>query len=218
LIHNQPILGLMVAVGPGRGKCISAAGRTRPILSESLRMTSRRRNREYRSQAMRRYTKQRQRNLLAQPGEQPFIIVLDHLKAGFNVPKVFRSAQAFGAREVHLINIGPFDPAPAKGAFKAVPARFFDTFAESYEVLKALSYVCFTLEPGGGAPLCECGLPERSAFVFGHEEMGLSFKPEHYPDMRSLTIPQSGIVESLNVSIAASIVMYEYVRQRSRRV
>ena len=181
-------------------------------------MTSRRRNREYRSQALRRYTRQRQRNLLAQPGEQPFIIVLDHLKAGFNVPKVFRSAQAFGAREIHLIDIGPFDPAPAKGAFKAVPARFFDTFAESCQVLKELGYVPFTLEPAGGTPLCGCDLPQRSAFVFGHEEIGLSFKPEDYPDMRTLTIPQSGVVESLNVSIAASIVMYEYVRQRSSGV
>jgi len=43
-----------------------------------------------------------------------------------------RSAQAFGAREVHLIDLGPFDPAPAKGAFKAVPPRFFEDFAECY--------------------------------------------------------------------------------------
>lgn len=163
---------------------------------------------------MRRYTKQRQRNLLARPGERLFIIVLDHLKAGFNVPKVFRSAQAFGAREIHLIDIGPFDPAPAKGAFKAVPARFFDTFAESYQVLKEMGYVSFTLEPGGGAPLCECDLPERSAFIFGHEEMGLSFDRGQYPDIGALTIPQSGAVDSLNVSIAASVVMYEYVRRR----
>lgn len=177
-------------------------------------MTSRRNKKQYRSQALRRYTKQRQRNLLAQAGEQPFIIVLDHLKAGFNVPKIFRSAQAFGAREVHLIGIGPFDPAPAKGAFKAVPARFFDTFTKSYRLLLERGYVPFTLEPGDGAPIWECELPERSAFVFGHEEVGLSFKREAFPDVRSLTIPHGGPVESLNVSVAASIVMYEYVRRR----
>jgi tRNA G18 (ribose-2'-O)-methylase SpoU len=163
---------------------------------------------------MRRYAKQRQRNLLAKPGEQPFIIVLDHLKAGFNVPKIFRSAQAFGAREVHLIDIGPFDPAPAKGAFKAVPARFFDTFAESHQSLRERGYQLFTLEPDGGIPLSDCSLPRRSAFVFGHEEVGLSFAQAEFPDVRSLTIAQIGVLESLNVSVAASIVMYEYTRRR----
>jgi tRNA G18 (ribose-2'-O)-methylase SpoU len=140
--------------------------------------------------------------------------VLDHLKAGFNVPKIFRSAQAFGAQEVHLIDIGPFDPAPAKGAFKAVPARFYDSFADSYRRLRERSFKLFTLEPNGGTPLYECNLPENSAFVFGHEEIGLSFNRSDYPEIAGLTIPQGGAVESLNVSVAASIVMYEYVRRR----
>ena len=189
-------------------------GAARPILAQFPAMTSGRNKNNYRSQALRRYAKQRQRNLLAKPGERSFVVVLDHLKAGFNVPKIFRSAQAFGAREVHLIDIGPFDPAPAKGAFKAVPARFFDDFSESYRSLRESGYKLFTLEPIGGTPLCECDLPENSAFVLGHEEMGLSFQRADYPDIRSLTIPHSGAVESLNVSVAASIVMYEYVRRR----
>jgi tRNA G18 (ribose-2'-O)-methylase SpoU len=181
-------------------------------------MTSRRNKKNYRTQALRRYANHRRRNLLATPGERSFVVVLDHLKAGFNVPKIFRSAQAFGAREVHLIDIGPFDPAPAKGAFKAVPARFFDDFAESYGLLQESGYELFTLEPIGGTPLCECALPEKSAFVLGHEELGLSFERADYPDIGSLTIPHSGAVESLNVSVAASIVMYEYVRRRHQRL
>lgn len=173
-----------------------------------------RRNRKHRpNQALRRYAKHRQRNLLAQPGMLQFVIVLDRLKAGFNVPKIFRSAQAFGAREVHLVDIGPFDPAPAKGAFKAVPARFFDSFRDSYRLLREQGYTLFTLEPAGGSPLWECELPLRSAFVFGHEEIGLSFERSDYPDIRDLSIPQGGAVESLNVSVAASIVMYEYARR-----
>ncbi len=189
-------------------------GVARAILAEFRAMTSRRNKKNYGSQALRRYAKQRQRNLLAQPGERSFVVVLDHLKAGFNVPKIFRSAQAFGAHEVHLIDIGPFDPAPAKGAFKAVPARFFDAFVDSHRALRERGYQLFTLVPSEGAHICECDLPDQSAFVFGHEEMGLSFDPADYPDIRSLTIPQSGLVQSLNVSVAASIVMYEYVRRR----
>ena len=61
-------------------------------------------------------------------------------------------------------------------------------------------------------PLPGAELPAKSAFVMGHEEHGLSFDRADYPDIRALTIPQFGPVQSLNVSVAASIVMYEYIR------
>jgi len=177
-------------------------------------MAQRRSKQDSRNQTAQRYEKQRRKNLLAEPGVHEFIIVLDHLKAGFNVPKIFRSAEAFGAREVHLINIGMFDPAPGKGAFKKVPARFYDSFDECYQKLKSQGYSIFTLEAERGNPLPCSQLPEKSAFVFGHEERGHSFNSDDYTDISSLSIPQFGQVESLNVSVAASVVMYEYTRQR----
>ncbi|MEJ2406097.1 MAG: TrmH family RNA methyltransferase [Candidatus Thiodiazotropha sp.] len=178
---------------------------------------TKREKREARDQAMLRYVKQRRRNLLAKPGKHEFILVLDHMKAGFNVAKIFRSAEAFGAHEVHLIDIGPFDPAPGKGAFKKVPARFFDTFAESYANLLGRGYKIVMLQGGCGQLLTETELAPRTAFVLGHEEFGHSFTQEEFPAVDCLAIPQFGEVESLNVSVAASIVMYEYIRQRSSR-
>jgi tRNA G18 (ribose-2'-O)-methylase SpoU len=169
--------------------------------------------RAQRKNALKRYEKHRRRNLLAQHGELPFVIVLDHLKAGFNVPKIFRSAEAFGAREVHLIGIGPFDPAPAKGAFKNVPARFHENFESCYHSLLEQGYTLYALEPGCGAELGSVGLAQKSAFIFGHEEHGLSFERESYPQVQCLGIAQFGKVQSLNVSVAASVVMYEYGRQ-----
>jgi tRNA G18 (ribose-2'-O)-methylase SpoU len=166
-----------------------------------------------RDQAMLRYTKQRQRNLLAKPGVHEFIVVLDQMKAGFNVAKIFRSAEAFGAHEVHLVNIGPFDPAPGKGAFKKVPARFFDNFDQSYRELTERGYQIVKLEGGCDCVLTEFSMESKVAFVLGHEEWGHSFSREDYPDIKAVSIPQFGQVESLNVSVAASIVMYEYVRQ-----
>jgi len=174
---------------------------------------SKRERREARDLALLRYIKQRRKNLLAQPGRHAFILVLDHMKAGFNVAKIFRSAEAFGAQEVQLINIGPFDPAPAKGGFKKVPARFFGDFNESHENLLARGYRIFRLEAAGECSLTGVRLPSKSAFVLGHEEWGHSFNMADYPDITSLSIPQFGQVESLNVAVAASIVMYEYVRQ-----
>jgi tRNA G18 (ribose-2'-O)-methylase SpoU len=157
-----------------------------------------------------RFERERRRNLLAPPGPRELILVLDHLKPGFNVAKIFRSAQAFGLRELHLIGIGPFDPAPAKGAMRAVPARFFDTFGESMQRLAAADYAVYRMVAGDAPPLQRFRLPRRCALVVGHEEFGLSAEAESLP---ALTIAQWGRVQSLNVSIAASIAMYEYCRQ-----
>ncbi|PLX81244.1 MAG: TrmH family RNA methyltransferase [Desulfuromonas sp.] len=161
-----------------------------------------------------RYRKDRQRNLLAKPGPHDFVIVLDHLKASFNVPKILRSAQAFGAAGVQLINIGVFDPAPAKGALRKVPAKFPETFADCYDDLAARGYTLFLMVVDGEASLGQVELPKKSAFIFGHEEFGPSFDPADYPQLKTLKIAQYGEMESLNVSNAASIVMYEYVRQQ----
>ncbi len=169
---------------------------------------------ESRRQMLLRYEKERKRNVLAQPGEHEFVLILDQLKTGFNVGKSFRSAEAFGAAAVHLVNIGPFDPAPAKGSFRKVPAVFHATFAECHADLSRQGYTFFLLDPNGATSLCDTELPIKSAFVLGHEEFGFSFEPGDYAGFRKLTIPQFGSVQSLNVSIAASVVMYEYVRQQ----
>lgn len=47
-----------------------------------------------------------------------------------------------------------------------------------------------------------------------HEGFGLSLKKEHYPKIKVMKIPQFVLVERLNVSVPASIVMYEFVRSR----
>jgi tRNA G18 (ribose-2'-O)-methylase SpoU len=167
-----------------------------------------------RNQALERYKKHRQRNLLAKPGAHEFVIVLDRLKAGFNVPKIFRSAEVFGAHEVHLIDIGPFDPAAAKGGLKHVPAHFHSDFAPCYQGLIERGYTLFTLEADADQALWDAKLPDKSAFIFGHEELGICFDKQLYPQINTLSISQFGKIESLNVSVAASVVMYEYVRQR----
>lgn len=164
-----------------------------------------------------RYRKDRQRNVLAAPGPHEFVVVLDRLKAGYNVPKILRSAQAFGAAEVHLVNIGVFDPAPAKGALRKVPARFPDRFAESYADLKSRGYCFYLLAADGTESLADIALPQKSVFIFGHEEFGPSFDHTDYPEIKTLKIPQYGEMESLNVSNAASIVMFEYVRQWGKK-
>jgi len=164
--------------------------------------------------AEKRYEKHRRQNLVRSvPGDLDFIVVLDNLKASFNVGKIFRSADAFGAREVHLVGTKFFDPTPAMGSFKWVPAVFHDTFDSCYANLIERGYQLCVLEPEDGEYLHEAQLPEKLAFVMGHEQFGISFDTSDYEGVKSLKIKQLGMVESLNVSVAASIVMYEYFRQ-----
>ena len=170
-------------------------------------------SRRYQQNALLRYEKEKRKNLLAKPGQHQFALVLDHLKAGFNVPKIFRSAEAFGAAAIHLVGIGPFDPAPAKGAFRKVPAVFHDDFAPCYRQLSDSGYQLIRLAPDAEQSLCSIELPKQSAFIFGHEEFGCSFASSDYPEIKSLSIPQFGSVQSLNVSVTAAVVMYEYVRR-----
>lgn len=174
--------------------------------------------RKEQEQTLRRFRKQKNRNLLAEPGPYPYVVVLDHLKPSYNVGKIFRSADAFGAHEVHLVGIDFFNPAPAMGSFKWVPARFHNTAETCIDELMTRGYSLFTLEPDADIDMTAIPLPERSAFIFGHEEFGLSFDPADFPGVRSVKIPQFGRVQSLNVSIAASVVMYEYIRQHGLNV
>jgi tRNA G18 (ribose-2'-O)-methylase SpoU len=164
-----------------------------------------------------RYKKDRQRNVLAKPGTHDFCVVLDSLKPSFNVGKIFRSAEAFGAQAVHLIKMGPFDPSPAKGAFRKVPACFHNCFSDCYKEMVGKGYTFFVLDPSAEASIAGTELPQKSAFVFGHEEFGFRSDFSDSKDLERLSIPQFGKVDSLNVSIAASVVMYEYVRQWQSR-
>ena len=162
-----------------------------------------------------RYNKEVKRNILAQPGVHKFIVVLDRLKASFNVPKILRSAEIFGAHEVQLINVGVFDPAPAKGALRKIPARFPVDFTSCHADLSARGYTIYLLVPNGELSLSNLTFEKNSAFVFGHEEFGPSFSADDFPNIRTVSIPQFGETESLNVSNAAAIVMFEYTRQKN---
>ena len=166
---------------------------------------------------LKRFQKQRRRNYLAQPGVHEVAIVLDNLKQSFNVGKIFRSADAFGVSAIHLIGIDYFDPSPSKGSFKWVPAKFYKKFSECYAWLMEEGYTIYVLEPENERLIGEEPFPKKSAFIFGHEEFGISFPKEDYLNIKGLSIPQFGHVQSLNVSIAASITMYEYTRQHGNR-
>lgn len=170
-----------------------------------------------RREVERKFQREKALNTLATPGVFPLVIVLDQLKTGFNIGKIFRSAEVFGCREVHVLGTRFFDPYPSKGGFKQVPARFMESFDTSFEQLNAEGYEIFVFDPSAESDLSEINMTPKTAFVFGHEEFGVRFNFESFPGLRKVKIKQYGQIQSLNVSVAASIAMYEYARQLSLR-
>lgn len=164
-----------------------------------------------------RYKKACRRNKVdAAPGLHDCVVILDGLKPDFNIGKIIRTADAFSVREVHLTGIDFFDPEPAKGSMRWVMLHQHRDFVSCYTALQGQGLSFFCLEPSSGQVLGDVSLPGKTAFILGHEEFGLSFDPAEYDDMQSLTIPQYGKVQSLNVSVAASVAMFEYIRQHGR--
>ncbi len=153
--------------------------------------------------------------IMAKPGPFPFVMILDHLKIDFNIGKIIRSAEAFGAHAVDVVGTSFFDPLPAKGCMKRVPWSMKKTFHESYEKWNQEGYTFYAFDSEATEAIFEVTFPDKSAFILGHEGFGFTFRKDLYPKVKFIKIPQFGQVESLNVSVAASIVMYEFARSRN---
>jgi len=151
----------------------------------------------------------------AKEGIHHLVLILDHLKSGFNIAKIIRTAEAFSLREVHIIGTKFFDPYPAKGAIKRVKLHFFDSLNESIDKLWAEGYEVFLMDMEADKYIHEKKLPKNTAFIFGNEEIGPILNDVDTSKLSKTKIQQFGLTESLNVSIAASIASYEYVTQQN---
>lgn len=152
---------------------------------------------------------------LAPLGTSELVPVLDNLKGEYNIPRIIRTANIFGSREVFIIGTEFFNPYPAVGAVRHTRIRMFSNIDQALDELRKLDYEIFAMLPPsyGGSSLFDIKLSPRTAFIAGHEKNGLSFDPKDYKDVKPLHIPQIGPVESLNVSVAMSIALAEWARQ-----
>lgn len=159
------------------------------------------------------FRKQVFQNRSAEPGVYPLVVVLDNLKPDFNIGKILRSAAAFGVRAVHIIGTNYFDPYPAKGAIKLIPLVFHSTYRSCIEELQAEGYTIFALDLGADKEVGDFTFPEKTAIILGNEGLGITFDYQRW-DIPALSIPQVGKMDSLNVSVAASVTIFEYARQQ----
>jgi 23S rRNA (guanosine2251-2'-O)-methyltransferase len=154
-------------------------------------------------------------------GKTPIIVVLENIRSMHNVGSVFRTADAFLIQHIYLCGYTPQPPhrdinKTALGATETVEWRYFKDSKKAILELKEAGYKVFAVEQTEGSWLLnevQLKADEKIAIVFGNEVEGVSNDALLLCD-GSLEIPQLGMKHSLNVSVAAGIVLWELVRTR----
>jgi TrmH family RNA methyltransferase len=145
-------------------------------------------------------------------------LVLEGLQDPSNVGAVVRVADAVGALAV-LYTKGTADPYALKavrasaGSLLHVPVVPVNSVSEAVNWLKANEFQIVGTVPEGGENVFEAEFGDRVAVLIGNEARGLSEEARRSVDL-SVTIPMVGKAESLNVAVAAGIVLYEILRRR----
>lgn len=151
-------------------------------------------------------------------GPPPLILVLAGLQDPGNLGAILRTAEAFGATGI-LIARGTVSPYNAK-AMRASAGTLFRlpivrnlTAAEVVALLRRKRVPLFVSAVAGGKTFSKADLAGPAAIVLGSEGAGVP--PEWATAGELLTIPMAAQVESLNVAVAAAVILYEVARQRS---
>ena len=150
----------------------------------------------------------------------PLTVVLDDVRSLYNVGSVFRTGDAFRVLEICLCGITACPPHPeihktALGGEDSVNWRYFPTAVEAVDALHAEGCFVFAVEQVEGSMLLGDLRPDanrRYAVVFGNEVKGVHQEVVDRCD-GCLEIPQRGTKHSMNVSVTAGIVIWEFFRR-----
>ncbi len=150
----------------------------------------------------------------------PIIAVLENIRSGYNVGSVFRTADAFLLEGIYICGYTAYPPhkeikKTALGADETVHWKHFKNIKEAIEELKQKGYKIFAVEQAAGSTrLNEFNMTsEKIAVVFGNEVTGVDQGTFEIVD-GCIEIPQLGMKHSLNISVAAGIVLWELVRNK----
>jgi tRNA G18 (ribose-2'-O)-methylase SpoU len=153
-----------------------------------------------------------------QAEKNPIMVVLDNIRSMHNVGSVFRTADAFLAEGICLCGYTPQPPhrdihKTALGATETVDWMHFPTTMDAVQQLKERGYRIFAVEQAEGSiSLEKFQEPDKKiAIVFGNEVTGVDNEILPFCD-GCIEIPQLGMKHSLNISVAAGIVLWELVR------
>jgi len=153
--------------------------------------------------------------------QSDFTVVLENVHDEHNVSAVLRSCDAVGVLEVCLVyyggqNFPKLNEKTSASGRKWVRQRHFTSVDDCFSYLRNEGKSIYTTGMSVDAvSLYELNLTQSIAFVFGNEHTGVSAEAIAKADANFL-IPQVGMIQSLNISVACAVSLYEAFRQRDK--
>ena len=157
---------------------------------------------------------------ILQDVKAPLLLVLDGVTDPHNLGACLRVANAAGVHAViapkdRAAGINPTVSKVASGAAESTPYLMVTNLARTMEELKESNIWVVGADENAPTALYEAKLPDAIAWVLGAEGEGMRRLTRERCDLL-VRIPMRGAVESLNVSVAAGVCLFESVRRRGR--
>ena len=154
----------------------------------------------------------------------PVVLVLDNIRSMNNVGTFFRTSDAFNVEKIFLCGITPSPPhreinKTAIGATESVTWEYVENINELIQSLKADGFLIVSIEQTEHTVCLNDVKIENSknyAIVMGNEVEGVQQSVIDQSDL-VVEVPQFGTKHSLNVSVCAGIVLWEFVRFFSKQ-
>ena len=138
-------------------------------------------------------------------------VAVENLERDFNMGTIVRSANAFGVRTVHIIGRRQWNKRGAMMTDKYLHIHYHATPKDFADACPGKSLVAVD-NVSGSRPLTDAKLPKNAVLVFGAEGPGLSDAMLRTCS-QVVAIEQFGSTRSINVGVAAGIVIYAWLRQ-----
>jgi tRNA (guanosine-2'-O-)-methyltransferase len=171
---------------------------------------------------MRQFKTERRLNRLVKAAESrqaTLRLVLENIHDSHNVSAILRSCDAAGVQNVGLLYT--FEAFPklsrvtSSSANKWIDVQKYKTEKECCDELHNLGFKIYaSMLDENAVDLYDLDLTEPVAIVMGNEKRGVSPELQNLVD-KTFYIPMRGMVQSLNVSVASAVILYEAQRQRS---
>ena len=154
----------------------------------------------------------------ADRGEAPLLVICDELSDPHNLGAILRCAECAGAHGVIIpkrrsVSLTATVAKASAGAVEYMKVARVTNITATMEELKQKGVWIFGTAAEGSVPMYQADLTGPTAIVIGNEGEGMSRLVQKTCDV-TVHIPMKGRISSLNASAAASILLYEAVRQR----
>jgi len=162
---------------------------------------------------------QRIRSVLAHR-QNDLTVVLENVFDPHNISAVMRSCDAVGVQEIYVLNTRiprhkKWGSRSSSSAAKWLTIHQFEDASECFAALRQrYSTVLTTHLSSDAVSLYSTDLTRSTALVFGNEHAGVSEEIRALAD-GNFIIPQLGMIQSLNISVACAVSLYEAYRQKA---